>query len=292
MTVWNHGSALTVLLSLTLLSGCGGAPEAVPSPAPDVVETPAAQAPAPATPTQVAGTPAEEEKETGGAAVDASHAPEGYILARRGESEKKWKLRVSKDTEYIYDLAGEGWTAVPLSEGGGKYAVVVFEQKEGTTYRSVVTAEFDVELADPLSPFLRPNQQVNYTTAPQTLAKAGELTADAADDGEKTKKIYEFVSTTLRYDEEKPEDLQSGYTPALDQVLEEEKGICLDFATLMTAMLRSQGVACRLVVGDAGSVYHAWTEVWDGEAWVRYDPTFAASGADVSKVEYFPKFYY
>ena len=101
---------------------------------------------------------------------------------------------------------------------------------EGTAYLPILTAEFDVELTDPLSPFLRPNQQVDYTTAPLTLARAAELTADAADDGEKTKRIYEFVSTTLRYDDDQAESVQSGYIPALDEVLQREKGICLDFA--------------------------------------------------------------
>lgn len=281
MTLWNQKPAcfaLIALLSLSLLSGCGAEPAAVSS-----------QTPAPAV-----ETPNEEKKitENGKAAVDWSHAPEGYLLARPGESKKKWKLRVTKNTEYTYDLAGEGWTAFPLSEGDGKYTVVVFEQKEGSTYRPILITEFRAELPDPLSPFLRPNQQVDYTTAPSTIAKALELTADAADDGEKTRKIYAFVSTTLHYDEEQAENIQSGYIPVLDEVLKREKGICLDFAALMTAMLRSQGVPCKLVVGDAGSVYHAWTEAWDGEAWVRYDPTFAASGKDASGVEYHPKFYY
>lgn len=282
MTLWNQKStcsALTAaLLSLSLLAGCGGGPAA---------ETPAVTSPA-------VELPAEEKKimEKGGAAVDWSHAPEGYLLARPGEGEKRWKLRVTKAAEYTYDLTGKGWTAFPLSEGDGTYTAAVFEQVEGTAYLPVLTAEFHAELTDPRAPFLRPNQQVDYTAAPQTLAKAAELTADAADDTEKTKKIYEFVSSVLRYDEELAGSVQSGYIPVLDEVLEREKGICLDFAALMTAMCRSQGITCRLVVGDAGRAYHAWTEVWDGETWVRYDPTFAASGKDASGVEYVPKFYY
>lgn len=290
MTFWKQKTAfcsLAALLALGLLTGCGGGSAAVVSPAPTSAAP--SQTPAPAV-----ETPAEEKKiaEKGQVAVDWSHAPEGYLLAHRGESEKKWKFRVTKDTEYTYDLTGEGWTALPLSEGNGTYTAAVFEQTEGTSYLPVLTADFDVELTDPLSPFLRPNQQVDYAAAPLTIAKAAELTADAADDTEKTRKIYEFVSTTLRYDEEQAESVQSGYIPALDEVLRREKGICLDFAALMTAMLRSQGVPCKLAVGDAGSVYHAWTEVWNGETWVRYDPTFAASGKDVSGVEYVPKFYY
>lgn len=292
MTPWNQKSTcsalVTALLSLSLLSGCGAEPADIPSRAPaPAMETPAAASPA-------AELPTEEKRvmENGRAAVDWSHAPEGYLLVRREESGKKWKLKVTKDVEYTYDLTGERWTAFPLSEGDGEYTAAVFEQTEGTTYLPILVAEFDAELSDPLSPFLRPNQQVDYTAAPLTLAKAAELTADAAGDTEKTERVYEFVSTTLTYDEDQAGSVQSGYIPVLDEVLQREKGICLDFAALMAAMLRSQEVPCKLVVGDAGTAYHAWTEVWDGEAWVRYDPTFAASGKDVGKVEYVPKFYY
>ena len=78
--------------------------------------------------------------------------------------------------------------------------------------------------------------------------------------------------------------------PDLDQILEIKKGICFDYAAMMTAMLRSQEVPCKLVVGYAGVAYHAWISVYkekdgwidnviyfDGTTWKRMDPTFASS---------------
>ncbi|MBP3701948.1 MAG: transglutaminase domain-containing protein, partial [Lachnospiraceae bacterium] len=60
-------------------------------------------------------------------------------------------------------------------------------------------------------------------------------------------------------------------------------------------MLRSQGIPCKLVVGYAGSVYHAWISVWseatgwidgavyfNGTSWQRMDPTYAASSENPS----------
>lgn len=293
MTLWNQKAAHFILLAALLLlfplTGCGTTPAEVSPQEPAPVAT---STPEPAATPSPTAQPLVEENEK--AAVDYSHTAEGYILARRGESEKRLKLRLARDTEYTYDLTGEEWTAFPISEGDGSYALSVFEQVEGTAYVPVLTLTLEVKLDDPFSPFLRPNQQVDYADAPLTLAKAAELTAECESPGEKVEKIYSFVSETLTYDEERAETVQSGYIPALDEVLQREKGICLDFAALMTAMLRSQGVPCKLAVGDAGKVYHAWTEVWDesGGAWIRYDPTFAASGKDVSGVEYAPKFYY
>ena len=65
----------------------------------------------------------------------------------------------------------------------------------------------------------------------------------------------------------------------------------------MTGMLRSQGVPCKLVVGYAGSAYHAWINVWseetgwidaviffDGQSWKRMDPTFASSAGESAEI--------
>ena len=91
--------------------------------------------------------------------------------------------------------------------------------------------------------------------------------------------------------------MKSGYLPVLDTVLAKKTGICFDYAALMTGMLRSQGVPCKLVVGYAGTAYHAWISVWtkengwvdgaiyfDGSTWQRMDPTFASSGKQSASI--------
>ena len=60
----------------------------------------------------------------------------------------------------------------------------------------------------------------------------------------------------------------------------------------MTGMFRSQGIPCKLVVGYAGTTYHAWISVWsedtgwidgavyfNGTSWQLLDPTFAATSS-------------
>jgi transglutaminase-like putative cysteine protease len=131
---------------------------------------------------------------------------------------------------------------------------------------------------------------VNYTSASAVVAKAEELTRDVSAPLDKVARVYDFVVKTLTYDTEKAKTVQSGYLPVLDSVLEEKKGICFDDAAMMTAMLRSQDVPCKLVVGYAGTAYHAWINVWtedsgwidaviffNGKSWQRMDPTFASS---------------
>ena len=65
----------------------------------------------------------------------------------------------------------------------------------------------------------------------------------------------------------------------------------------MTGMLRSQGIPCKLVIGYAGTVYHAWINVWneetgwvdaavffDGTTWQRMDPTYASTSKQSASV--------
>ena len=106
----------------------------------------------------------------------------------------------------------------------------------------------------------------------------------------KANKVASVTTTVANVLKVKAANATSGYLPVLDTVLAEKKGICFDYAALMTGMLRSQGIPCKMIFGYAGSVYHAWINVWtedtgwidgaiyfDGGSWQYLDPTFASS---------------
>lgn len=234
----------------------------------------------------------EEETRTADAVVDHSNTEDGYVMVCfTGVTETRLKVRIQgPKTLYTYNLPQQEWTVFPLSDGDGSYTVAVYENTGGSKYAKVMTAEFPVTLADEFAPFLRPNQYVNYTDAVNSVALGAELCLGLDHPLEKVAVVYDYVVDNLSYDYDKAATVKSGYLPVLDQVLEEKTGICFDYASLMTAMLRSQDVPCKLVVGYAGSTYHAWISVWtedngwidgaiffDGHSWHRMDPTFASS---------------
>ena len=233
------------------------------------------------------------EKRNEKAVIDYSNNKDGYVMVQyTASTSKRLKVQVKgPTTTYTYNLTAGAWTTFPLSDGNGNYQVVVYENIEGTKYASVLSVSCTVTLTDEFAPFLRPNQYVDYSVAPNTVAKAAELTAGLTDPLKKVEAVYNFVVTNLTYDKQLAATVQSGYLPVLDTVLAKKTGICFDYAALMTGMLRSQGVPCKLVVGYAGSAYHAWISVWsqstgwidgaiyfDGTSWQRMDPTFASSG--------------
>ena len=233
------------------------------------------------------------EKRNNKAVIDYSNTKDGYVMVQyTASTTKRLKAQVKgPTTTYTYNLTPGQWTTFSLSDGNGSYQIVIYENIEGTKYSSILSQSFSAAMTDEFAPFLRPNQYVDYAVATNTVAKAADLTQGITAPLEKVAAVYNYVVSNLTYDKQLAATVQSGYLPVLDTVLEEKTGICFDYAALMTGMLRSQDVPCKLVVGYAGSVYHAWISVWseetgwidgaiyfDGTSWKRMDPTFASSG--------------
>lgn len=239
-------------------------------------------------------------KQNDKAIIDYSNTKDGYVMVQYTQPVSK-RLKVlikGPTTTYQYNLPAEQWVAFPLSDGNGKYQISVCINASGTKYAVELSLTIDpVTMTDEFAPFLHSNQYVDFDAAPNAAAKAAQLTAGISDPLKKVEKIYDFVVGSLTYDKELAATVKTGYLPVLDDVLARRKGICFDYAALMTGMLRSQDVPTKLVVGYAGEVYHAWISVWsesdgwvdgviwfDGSSWKRMDPTFASSGGSGSDI--------
>ena len=152
-------------------------------------------------------------------------------------------------------------------------------------------------MADQFLPFLYPNQYVNFSEGNAAVQKGAEVAAGAADEIGIVTNVFHFVVDDLTYDVAKAQSVQSGYLPNIDAVLAARTGICFDYAALMTAMLRTQNIPTKLVVGYTGSAYHAWVNVYitnvgwvdnaiyfDGQQWSLMDPTFMSSGGKSEQI--------
>ena len=97
--------------------------------------------------------------------------------------------------------------------------------------------------------------------------------------------IYKY-----KYDRKVEKTVKNVYLPYVDHFYIKINGICFDYAAVMTAMLRSQGVPTKLVIGYTGNAYHAWVNVYskkkgwitgaiyfNGKKWKLMDPTFAST---------------
>ncbi len=228
--------------------------------------------------------------------IDASNASNGYIKVKYlNETTKKLKVIIDKGTsQYTYDLNNKGeYDTYPLQLGDGSYKIRVFENISDNKYATVQTSTITVKLKDQNAPYMVPNQMVNFNDESETVKKAKELTEGKTTDIEKLDVIYDYVISNITYDNEKAKTVKSGYLPSIDDVLNKNKGICFDYAAVMAAMLRSESIPSKLVMGYTSnlSAYHAWNEVYteetgwivlnemyfDGNQWRLMDSTIASS---------------
>lgn len=227
------------------------------------------------------------------ASVDASNLSEGYIMVKyTGGKNVRIKVQIAKSggTTYTYDLNNKGTAETfPLTEGNGAYSVKIFENTTGSKYAQAYSTDLNMTLRSEFLPFLYSNQYVNYTSNSAAVAQAAKLTAGKSD-VDKIQAVFDFVVQNVSYDYEKAKTVQSGYLPVIDTTLSTKKGICFDYAALMTAMLRSQNIPTKLIIGYSGKTYHAWINTYvngvgwvdsviyfDGQKWTLMDPTFVSS---------------
>lgn len=231
------------------------------------------------------------------AVIDASNASQGYLMIRLATAmDGSYRILVNADdisVRYTFQLNSSGnYEVIPLTEGSGNYTVSVLKVTSAGKGTVMFKQSLSVSVSDSFLPFLTPNQFCMYDAGSSCVALSSQLCGGNKDTIEKAAAIYDYVINNISY-VSTAENAANGYIPVPDTVLANKSGICFDYASLMAAMLRSQKIPTKVVVGYAGDVYHAWISVYvdgsgwidgyiyfDGNSWNRMDPTFAAGAKD------------
>ncbi|MBD5105249.1 MAG: transglutaminase domain-containing protein [Ruminococcaceae bacterium] len=230
------------------------------------------------------------------ATVDYSHTSDGYVMAKYTGSSGQIKVQITGPTgvTQTYNLNSNGrFDSYPLTASNGSYTINILESVGGGGYAIAHSFTFDVNLSSSLAPFLRPSQYVNYSSGDSAVTLASQLCAGTTTPLEKVDRIYSWLVDNVVYDYDLANsNIPGGYAGDTEKVIKQKKGICLDYAATMAAMLRSQNVPTQVISGDvSGGGFHAWVNVYvqdvgwvygaaiyfDGSAWHRMDPTYAAS---------------
>lgn len=222
-------------------------------------------------------------------------------MVKYSGSATKTKLQITtpEETVYSYNLRPGNYETFPLSGGNGSYKITVLEHVRDDMYAIAFSQDFSVEISDSFKPFLYPNQYVWFTKDDEAVALGMELSDSSSNDLDYVEQVYGYVTEHIAYDDELAANVQADYLPVIDETLASGKGICFDYASLMSAMLRSQNIPTKLEVGYSGDAYHAWISVYlkeigwvngiikfDGKNWSLMDPTLAANNSDSSVKEY------
>lgn len=256
----------------------------------------------------------DEKKQIGNDKItfDLSNASEGYVMASYTGDNPKVKIRIqnpgSKDY-YTYDVTKE-YNVFPLTGGNGTYTFIAYENISGTKYSQLFSQSETLDIKNDYTTYLYPNQYFNFQRDSKAVSLSSEIVKSANNDLDAVKDVYEYVVNTLHYDDEKAEKAKNGelagYLPDVDVILQEQKGICFDYAALMATMLRSQNIPAKMEIGYAnmeeGAVYHAWLSVYikdigwiddliefDGKNWSMMDPTLISDSNNSKKMRKFTK---
>ena len=236
------------------------------------------------------------------ASIDASNTSQGYVMVKYNGTNEKVKLQITCPDQscYTYLISDRGaYDTFPLTAGNGSYALQVLENVAGDTYTVSLAQSINVSIEDEFLPFLYPNQYVNFHTDSKAVSKGSDLAKDTYSDLDVVQNIYNYVIKNISYDTEKAQNVSYGYVPDIDDTLSSKKGICFDYAALMTSMLRSQNIPTKLEVGYSGDAYHAWISTYiddkgwvddiiqfNGDSWQIMDPTLAATNYSAAVKKY------
>lgn len=166
--------------------------------------------------------------------------------------------------------------------------------------KDLLEVKFETTISDPDAKWKISTPAVNYAHAPLACEKALELTKNCKTDAEKITAIFNWVSKNIKYDNKEwdriqksaknkssatsisclvdekngthlktPDPKENGYRNQdqldLDLIMTKKTGVCAHMATLMAGMLRSVGVACKVVGGavtiNKKTINHAWVAV-------------------------------
>ena len=235
--------------------------------------------------------------------IDIANKDYGYVKVKINTSDKRYKLRIQQVdsagkeiAKYEYDAVGNNTFAnFPLQMGDGNYIVSIWENTTDKKYSKIQqSSTIKVKYAVPNAPYLVPIQIVDFSATSKAAKKAAELCKGKTTEIDKVNAIYTFVIGNIKYDADFAKNVVSGkvafHIPSADKTLESSKGICYDYSSLMAAMLRSQGIACKVIKGDVPvkgeAVYHAWSEVFIKDVgWVKVGGSFQFDGKNFSRMD-------
>lgn len=244
----------------------------------------------------VPSSPGEITAQSGALTLDFSNTDQGYFTGILSAPGKKVNIQVTGPDQVVYHYfihQSDTLSVFPLTAGNGTYLVMAFEQISEDQYASLLGQALEVSVENDFLPFLYPNQYTDFSNDSEAVRLAAELSADAPKDLDALKAVYNYIISTISYDTQKAQTVETGYLPNIDETLSSGTGICFDYAALTAAMLRSLSIPTRLEIGYSNDVRHAWIDVYiqsmgwidnaiefNGEEWHLLDPTFAASAQD------------
>jgi transglutaminase-like putative cysteine protease len=218
--------------------------------------------------------------QSGSVTLNTNLADKGIIgIQADVDGGKKLKVKVAKDDQLVYyDIKPGEMIKVPMQFGNGDYSVELYENISGSEYAGLYGEDVKISMDDANGPFLYSSQIVDFEDSAECYPLAAQLAQGTGTDMERLTAYYGYVVKNISYDYDKIKNIDSSYIPDVDEVLDNKKGICYDYAAVLASLLREAGIPAKLVMGYRSDMeeYHAWNQVLVGGQWVTVDATYGA----------------
>lgn len=220
--------------------------------------------------------------------IDYSNTKNGYVMVQNTTGATTYVQITCNSVMRQYKMQGGTYETYPLTMGNGKYKVQVLQIAANGLGYDKNTIEINVTLENSNYPYLYANSYVSFYNGSLSAQRSYELIYEGEDEQTIANRIVDYVAKNVSYDYNKAASVTSGtiksYVPYPDNTLTSAKGICTDYASLVAAMLRVQGIPCKMVYGyiNNGVTYHAWNQVYYAGAWHLFDACIKSTGGSAS----------
>jgi len=163
-------------------------------------------------------------------------------------------------------------------------SVVVKLTRPAVNADGSVVAAPSRNITRPASGFTESSRWIN--TKNDTVRRMAVMGGGAVSDPrEKCKRLTSYINSHLRL-----AAFSTSLQPA-SEVVKFRQGDCTEYAVLLAAVMRSQGVPARVAVGFAyvanppSLVPHMWTEAWIDGQWIPFDATLGGEVNPLTRVK-------
>lgn len=197
-------------------------------------------------------------------------APDGVVTIEKDNIQRVFSIKNSDIIE--------------LLDGDGEYTIYLWETIEGIKCRYLGEVKIIGENTSADSTFTGQSFYSNYFINNKTFTDLVDELWNKSNGSIElyVKNCYDYVCT-YTYNYTKRDMLNNNeiirYRPDVNEIIQENSGICLDKATVLSSLLRAKGIPTRLAFGyyvdkTEQSEYHAWVEAKILDEWKTIDPTF------------------
>ena len=206
-------------------------------------------------------------------------------MLRINTDDAKYKMVVnSGDKSSLYSIEGNSEEYIVLPYKDTEHKINIYEAVED---KVVVLDTINIKsITEYTGDYIGASYYSDYRDVEILRKKSEKLWNKSNYIEEYIDKCLEYISE-FEYDNDKAIQIMEGnikmYKPDIQYTMENKRGICMDIASALAAILRVQGIPASVCFGYKDDLYHAWIEIYYKDEWKIIDSLFGVNEVNGDK---------